>query len=151
MKKLADIDEADWSLRQLTSGIWTIFPHVSIARFDVIEDVPMFMVSVLYPGDSPDTSITVQHFLTHAEMTDEVVEAMDTQQAFLLHVVRDEDYFTGKRIQQAAKTGAKSQFLFGRNELGGQRFHGWVDRLVAAESGDDFDNVMATAEVAFQR
>ena len=42
---------------------------------------------------------------------------------FLEHVVRDEDYYTGNRIQKAVKTGAKSEFLFGRNEWGGQRFH----------------------------
>ena len=67
------------------------------------------------------------------------------------HVVRDEDYFTGNRIQRAAKTGAKKEFLFGRNEAGGQRFHGWVDRLVAAETGDEFDALFAQAETVFQR
>ena len=85
------------------------------------------------------------------EVTDELRPSIEARQKFLLHVVRDEDYFTGNRIQQAVKTGAKSEFLFGRNEIGGQRFHGWVDRLIAAEGDDDFAQVMATAEVAFQR
>ena len=34
----------------------------------------------------------------------------------------------GLRIQRAVKAGAKTEFLFGRNEGGGQAFHGWVDR-----------------------
>ena len=37
------------------------------------------------------------------------------------------------RIQKAVKTGAKSEFLFGRNEAGGQRFHRWVEELVHAD------------------
>ena len=28
------------------------------------------------------------------------------------------------------ETGAKKEFVFGRNEGGGQRFHGWVQRLL---------------------
>jgi hypothetical protein len=55
---------------------------------------------------------------------------------FLDHVVRDEDYYTGLRIQRAVKTGAKSEFLFGRNEGGGQRFHRWVDALVRADDDE---------------
>ena len=136
--------------------MWTIFPHTSIAAFDVEEEGVagggrMYMVSTLFPGDSPDTSVTVQNFLAMFEVTDELRPSIEARQKFLLHVVRDEDYFTGNRIQQAVKTGAKSEFLFGRNEIGGQRFHGWVDRLIAAEGDDDFAQVMATAEVAFQR
>ena len=66
-------------------------------------------------------------------------------------MVRDEDYYNGNRIQRAVKTGAKTEFFFGRNEAGGQRFHGWVDRLVAAESDDDFTQLFVGAEVSFQR
>jgi hypothetical protein len=61
---------------------------------------------------------------------------------FLDHVVRDEDYYTGLRIQRAVKTGAKSEFLFGRNEGGGQRFHRWVDALVRADD-DEFPGLFA--------
>jgi len=58
---------------------------------------------------------------------------IDEMMGLLLHVVRDEDYFTGNRIQQNVKTGAKQEFLFGRNEGGGQRFHRWVDALIEAD------------------
>jgi len=47
------------------------------------------------------------------------------------YVVREEDYATGLRQQQALASGARSEVLFGRNEGGGQRFHGWVERLLA--------------------
>jgi hypothetical protein len=47
-------------------------------------------------------------------------------------VVRDEDYATGKRQQQALASGLMKEVLFGRNEKGGQVFHQWVERLVNA-------------------
>jgi hypothetical protein len=160
---LGEVDESEWTDAQLTQGVWTIFPHTSVAGFKVQlpddTDVPnpdahggrMYMVSTLFPGDTPDTSVTVQNFLAAFEPTPEIEPVIAATQQFLLGVVRDEDYFTGNRIQRAVKTGAKTEFLFGRNEAGGQRFHGWVDRLVAAETDEDFRREFARAERVFQR
>jgi phenylpropionate dioxygenase-like ring-hydroxylating dioxygenase large terminal subunit len=127
---LADIPEADWPIAKLTGGVWTIFPHISIAAFDA--GGRLFMISQLFPGSTPETSVTVQNFLATFVPDDEQQSKIDKQMDFLLHVVRDEDYYTGNRIQRAVKTGAKTEFLFGRNEGPCQRFHGWVDDLVAA-------------------
>ena len=127
---LADMPEDEWPTSKLTGGVWTIFPHVSIAGFDA--GGRLFMISQLFPGDTPETSITVQNFLSTFEPNDEQRSKIDKQMDFLMHVVRDEDYYTGKRIQRAVKTGAKTEFVFGRNEGPCQRFHGWVDDLVAA-------------------
>ena len=49
---------------------------------------------------------------------------------FLEYVVEEEDYATGLRQQKALLTGNMPHVMFGRNEGGGQRFHGWVDRLL---------------------
>ena len=153
---LDKLAEDDWPAELLTDGVWTIFPHTSVAGFQVSADgVPgggrMYMISTLFPGDTPDTSRTVQHFLATFELSEQLEGLIEAQKAFLLHVVRDEDYYNGNRIQRAVKTGAKTEFFFGRNEAGGQRFHGWVDRLVAAETDDDFAQLFAGAEVSFQR
>ena len=95
------------------------------------------MISQLFPGDNPDTSITHQSFLAtfspDEQQKDDIANIMD----FLRYVVAEEDYFTGNRIQKTVKTGAKSHFYFGRNEEGGQRFHRWTDALLAAESEED--------------
>ena len=56
--------------------------------------------------------------------------------AFLNHVVKDEDYYTGLRIQKALQTGAKKVNIFGKNEGGGQRFHRFVDALLEVEDED---------------
>lgn len=155
MRSLDDVPEDEWSDDLLTAGVWTIFPHASIAGFKVADESGeggrIYMVSTLFPGADPDTSLTIQHFLAAFDPPESLQPTIDAQRRFLLKVVREEDYFTGNRIQRSVKTGAKSSLLFGRNEAGGQRFHGWVDRLVAAESAKDSAELFAQAEVVFQR
>jgi len=51
----------------------------------------------------------------------------------------------GNRIQRAVKTRAKTEFVFGRNEGPCQRFHGWVDQLVAAGTETDTAALFADA------
>ena len=70
---------------------------------------------------------------------------------FLLRVVRDEDYLTGIRIGQSLATGAKESVLFGRNEAGGQRFHRWVDQLVAAETSAQVAALLEASEPVVQQ
>ncbi len=131
---LDGIPEDEWPLSKLTGGVWTIFPHISVAGFDA--GGRLFMVSQLFPGDTPETSVTVQNFLATFEPDDEAMTLIDKQMDFLLHVVRDEDYYTGNRIQRAVKTGAKPEFVFGRNEGPCQRFHTWVEDLVNADDAE---------------
>ncbi len=132
--KLGHKSEQEWTDADLTAGVWTIFPHVSIAGFD---NGSIYMVSQLFPGRSVGESVTTQTFLHTGEEPDEGEAALIAERmAFNLHVVRDEDYFTGLRIQRNVETGAKREFVFGRNEGGGQRFHGWVDQLLATDDAD---------------
>ncbi len=84
----------------------------------------------IFPGDSADESITYLDFVSTAPKTDEYVEIIEKQIAFLEHVVRDEDYATGLKIQRTVKTGAKKEFVFGRNEGGAQYVHGWIDAIL---------------------
>jgi phenylpropionate dioxygenase-like ring-hydroxylating dioxygenase large terminal subunit len=137
--RLDQSPESQWSIGALTSGIWTIFPHVSIASFHVAGPNGegggrMYMVSQLFPGETPDASTTTQTFLTTFKPAEEMLPFIEAQQRFLLRVVRDEDYATGFLLQRGLKSGAKDFVMFGRNEVGGQRFHQWVDRLVHTES-----------------
>jgi len=132
---LADLPEEEWSHTKLVSGVWTIFPHISIASFDAGGHI--YMISQLFPGSDPDTSITHQNFLATFTPTEEQKESIAQTMDFLRYVVAEEDYYTGNRIQKTVKTGAKSHFYFGRNEEGGQRFHRWTDALIQADSEED--------------
>jgi phenylpropionate dioxygenase-like ring-hydroxylating dioxygenase large terminal subunit len=129
--RLEALPEARWETWDLLRGVWTISPHVSIATFDVGRGA--VLVSQLFPGDGPLASTTVQSLL----MTHEPGEAERAAAAKLFEllgrVVQDEDYATGLRQQRALLSGARPEVLFGRNEGGGQRFHRFVDRLLALD------------------
>ncbi len=133
-ERFEQLPEAEWNTERMLSGVWTIFPHVSITDFDA--GGKLYMVSQLFPGATPDESVTIQNFLATREPDDEQRGEIDETMQFLMHVVRDEDYETGSRIQKSVKTGAHSEFLFGRNEGGGQRFHRWVEALIRTDDGD---------------
>mgnify|MGYP001819865925 CR=1 FL=1 len=98
-EKVMDRPEEEWQVADLLSGVWTIFPHVSIAAFDANGKV--YMVSLLAPGATPGESTTVQLFLHTRQPDDEQAEVMQSRMAFNHHVVQDEDYWMGRRVQHA--------------------------------------------------
>ena len=92
------------------------------------------MLSQLFPGDSPLDSYTVQNYLMEKPPeNDEIKELAHEQFKFLEYVVAEEDYATGLRQQRALQTGNLSHVMFGRNEGGGQAFHGWLEKILAAD------------------
>lgn len=134
--ELEEVPEDDWPERELLQSVWTIFPHVSIANFDGGGGRAV-MVSQLFPGDSPLESYTVQNYvMQQPPPDDEVRAAADEQFKLLEFVVRDEDYATGLRQQRALMARPGAKVMFGRNEAGGQRFHGFLDRLLETEDAD---------------
>lgn len=133
-KALISEPESAWPEGFLLSGVWTIFPCISIASFD--GGGRGVMISQLLPGDNVGESWTRQIYLMEKEPDGEQVKAAHAQFDFLEVVVRDEDYFTGLRQQRALDHGARSEMLFGRNEGGAQRFHQWTDRVIAADDDE---------------
>jgi phenylpropionate dioxygenase-like ring-hydroxylating dioxygenase large terminal subunit len=131
---LANVPEDQWTDEALTAGVWTIFPHVSIAGF--AGGGRGVMVSQLFPGDAPSRSYTVQNYLMEKPPVGDEIPMAEEQFGFLERVVRDEDYATGLKQQKALATGAKSHVMFGRNEGGGQRFHRFLDELLETEDRD---------------
>lgn len=131
---LEALPEEQWDVEALIGGVWTVFPHISIADFPVAGKV--YMVSQLFPGACVGESLTVQNFLATREPDEAAREAIAGTMKFLLHVVRDEDYATGLGIQRALETGQTRDVLFGCNEWGGQRFHRCVDALLRAEDAE---------------
>lgn len=133
---LAAMPESEWPADALTQGVWTIFPHISIASF-YGGGGRGAMISQLLPGATVGESVTTQFYVMEHEPTDPAVrEGAQAQFDFLKVVVQDEDYATGRRQHQALQSGLMGDVLFGRNERGGQVFHQWVSRLVAASDAD---------------
>jgi carnitine monooxygenase subunit len=129
--KFEDLPESDWDVEAMLGGVWTIFPHVSIASFNA--GGRGVLISRLLPGETVGESFTTQYYLTQAAPDEAQAAEVDAQFTFLEHVVRDEDYATGLRQQKALKNGGRSHVLFGENEGGAQRFHQWVDKVIAAD------------------
>ena len=128
--KYDDVSEAGNA--HLMTGVWTIFPHVSIASFD--GGGRGVMISQLFPGETPLESYTVQNYLMEKPPPDEeTAQNAHEQFKFLEYVVKEEDYATGLRQQKALLTGHMPYVQFGRNEGGGQCFHRWVDRLLETD------------------
>lgn len=132
--RLEALPEEEWDLEALVGGIWTVFPHVSIADFQAGGKI--YMVSQLFPGEGVGESLTIQSFLATTAPDDAGKAEIARTMQFLLQVVRDEDYATGLRIQRALEADPNRDVLFGRNEWGGQRFHRFVAALLQAEDSE---------------
>ncbi len=126
--------EDAWTDETLLSGVWTIFPHISIASFG--GGGRGVMISQLLPGATVGESLTTQMYLMQTPPEGPEIKAAEEQFAFLRRVVEDEDYTTGLALQKALKAGALDKVTFGRNESGAQRFHGWVDKVIATDDAD---------------
>jgi nitrite reductase/ring-hydroxylating ferredoxin subunit len=133
-KDMMPESEDDWPTEFLIAGVWTIFPHISIAGFD--GGGRSVMISQLFPGETPGTSYTIQHYMMEKEPDAEGTKAALQQFEFLKYVVAEEDYATGLKQQKALETGAKDYVMFGRNEEGGHNFHRWVDTIIETSDED---------------
>lgn len=133
---LTQIAEEDWPIDALLGGVWTIFPHISIASF-YGGGGRGAMISQLFPGESVGESVTTQFYVMERQPDTEAQrQGAQDQFDFLKVVVRDEDYFTGKRQHDALMSGQMDHVLFGRNEGGGQVFHEWAERLASASDAE---------------
>ena len=131
---MEDVPVEDWPSEVLMVGVWTIFPHISIASFR--GGGRSIMLSQLFPGETVDESFTTQYYLMEEAPDEAQAKEADAMFDLLEKVVEDEDYATGFLQQRALKSGGREFVLFGRNEGGGQRFHAWLDRLLETDDKD---------------
>ena len=125
LPKLVGQPEDEWDLDEHIRLIHSIFPNLSISG--ILGDY--CLVSQLFPGPTVDTSLTIQTVLCrHEPSTDEERETAEQFSALVLQAVRDEDYWVGFQIQNALKSGATAEVLFGRNEPSLQHYHHAVER-----------------------
>ncbi|MDE0603083.1 MAG: aromatic ring-hydroxylating dioxygenase subunit alpha [bacterium] len=132
LPKLVDQPEEEWDLDEHIRLIHSIFPNVSISG--ILGDY--CLLSQLFPGSTVDTSLTIQTVLCrHEPSTDKERETAEQFSALVLQAVRDEDYWVGFQIQNALKSGATSEVLFGRNEPSLQHYHHAVERYAELSVG----------------
>ena len=120
LSELDGVPEAQWDAERHIRRIHLGFPNLAISG--VLGD--HCMVSQVFPGAAPDTTITRQTVLAAKEpVTAAETEATESFSQVVLQAVRDEDYMVGATIQASLRAGGNSVFTFGRNEPGVQHFH----------------------------
>lgn len=104
----------------------TLFPNVSIFVAPEITQIAQ-----LIPGPTVGENRTVLHFIKRqAPQSDEQRESNETMMDWLKEVVDTEDYSLGLKIQKGLASGAFKHVTFGRNEVGNQEFHRWIDHYL---------------------
>lgn len=117
--------EPDVHIRRIHLG----FPNLAVSG--VLGD--HCLVSQVFPGPTPETTMTRQSVLSAREpRTDEEKAATEAFSQIALKAVRDEDYVIGAGVQSAILSGANQAFTIGRNEPAVQHFH----RMVARFAGE---------------
>ena len=151
MSDLVDKPEDDWDMQTLLYGVWTVFPHASIASFlggdrdleGSDEGVPGHrgvMLSVLYPGDDVNEHFTTQYYLMETPPTDPEGIANATAQFDLLEeIVGQEDYSMGRSQVKSLMGGGLKELTFGLNEKGNQNFYKWVDKVLEAKDDEELN------------
>lgn len=136
-KTLAEIEsvpESQWDTvaESHMRRIHLCFPNLAVSG--VLGD--HCLVSQVFPGPTPETTITRQTVLSaRVPVTDEEKAATASFADVVLKAVRDEDYVIGFSIQQSLKAGGNKAFTFGRNEPGVQHFHKTVDTIMRTPVG----------------
>ena len=118
--ELEGVPEHQWEAEKHIRRIHLGFPNLAISG--VLGD--HCLVSQVFPGPTPDTTMTSQTVLAAREpVTSAEKEASASFSELVLQAVRDEDYAIGATIQQSLRAGGNQVFTFGRNEPGVQHFH----------------------------
>jgi len=125
--ELADVPESDWQPEQHLRLVHSGFPNLSISG--VLND--HCLVSQIFPGPTPDTTITRQNLLVAKKpVSSDEEAAAENFSAMILQAVQDEDYAIGMTIQNALPAGANREFVLGRNEPAVQNYHKWVQTFM---------------------
>lgn len=131
--RLRDLPREEWG-RQENNGydfIRVLFPNFS---FFIAPE--MAQIAQLFPGDTPDSNVTLMNYLSPQKPeTDEAMAAFDQMCDFFYNVVEEEDYGLGLKVQSGLESGAMTHITFGRNEPGNQHFHRWLDYYLSDDPG----------------
>lgn len=136
-RSLADLPgtpEVQWQPESHIRRIHLGFPNLAISG--VLGD--HCLVSQVFPGPTPDTTVTRQSVLAAKRpVTEQEKQATEAFSQIVLQAVRDEDYVIGAGVQAGLKSGANRAFTIGRNEPAVQYFHKTVASLMSQSSRSD--------------
>lgn len=127
--ELHDVPREEWGKRENLNYdfIRMLFPN-----FALFLAPEVCQLAQLFPGATPDSNITLMSYIfPHKPESDADLAKLDEMSDFFYKVVEEEDYLMGRRVQAGLESGGSDHVIFGRNELGNQYFHHWVDYYLA--------------------
>jgi phenylpropionate dioxygenase-like ring-hydroxylating dioxygenase large terminal subunit len=120
----------EWDMYGAFSLVHYVFPNISISGHPTTG----LMVSRIFPGATVGECTVIQYQYFRAPLADEpaIAEAEAKRQRYA-DVTYDEDFVTVMGIgrRTPALVSNDDVYRFGRNEMGNQNFHTWLDRLLA--------------------
>ncbi|MCP5181230.1 MAG: aromatic ring-hydroxylating dioxygenase subunit alpha [Pseudomonadales bacterium] len=135
LPELLEQPESAWEPDVHIRLIHSCFPNLSLSG--ILGD--HCLVSQIFPGPTPETTITRQTVLVARQPeTDAEKAATEAFSALTLKAVEEEDYGIGFGIQKAVHAGANEHFLIGRNEPAIQNYHRWVAYFARANAGTEW-------------
>lgn len=127
LRELEDIPESEWEAEKYIRQIHCIFPNFQLSGILGGH----CLVSQIFPGNTFDTSVTIQSILSAKEPeTDQERDACEAFSQMANYAVQEEDYPIGLGIQEALASGANDAFIIGRNEPGIQHYHQTIARVM---------------------
>lgn len=134
-RSLSELDNTpldQWQPEAHIRRIHLGFPNLAISG--ILGD--HCLVSQVFPGPTPETTITRQSVLAARKPeTEQERKATDDFSSIVLTAVRDEDYVIGAGVQAGLKSGANTALTIGRNEPAVQHFHNTLARIMASDPG----------------
>jgi hypothetical protein len=92
------------------------------------------MLSRILPGTTPNRCQVEQfQYFREPMVTEAQIAEADSKRDLYLAVTRDEDFSTVMKITDAMQAIKDDVMRYGRNEIGNQNLHRWVDKLVGAQ------------------
>jgi len=115
-----------WDLTAAMSLVHYLFPNISISG----QPGRRTMMSRILPGPTVGESTVVQYHYSRVPIETTAQRAeLEAARKLYAAVTGDEDFATVIGMNQAFPAIADDVVLFGRNELGNQNLHRWVEQL----------------------
>jgi phenylpropionate dioxygenase-like ring-hydroxylating dioxygenase large terminal subunit len=130
--EMRDTPVEEWDLYEAMSLVHFVFPNVSLSG----QPDRSIMFSRILPGPTVgECTVSQYQYFRQPLVDDAAIAEAEAKRARYEAVTYEEDFLTVMGIGRRMPAMADDVVRFGRNEIGNQTIHTWIDRLLQT-SGD---------------